>query len=147
MGWSFGNATILSLLSDPEVIPKSLYETIEPYVLTLVLYGRQCISRYEVLNWLYSVDPPYTALGYPQPVDDKLYDPWSDPDYPTPAELYDNFQHWVSSYYQHPDIDSGKPSGLDFRKRTERTTISGWSDAQKAQYIDNVAGVRSEFPM
>jgi pimeloyl-ACP methyl ester carboxylesterase len=39
VGWSFGAATALTVLSDPEVIPKSVYETIEPYFLNLVLYG------------------------------------------------------------------------------------------------------------
>jgi hypothetical protein len=39
MGWSFGNATMLSLFSDPDVIPRTLYETVEPYMMSLILYG------------------------------------------------------------------------------------------------------------
>lgn len=59
LGWSFGNATSLmsipcrsrslnpapygylyTLLSDPDAIPRSVYETIEPYLLSVVLYGQ-----------------------------------------------------------------------------------------------------------
>lgn len=39
MGWSFGNATNLSLLADPTTIPRSVYEIIEPHLRSLVLYG------------------------------------------------------------------------------------------------------------
>jgi pimeloyl-ACP methyl ester carboxylesterase len=39
MGWSFGNATTLSLLSNPSAVPKPLYEFIEPYVMSIVIYG------------------------------------------------------------------------------------------------------------
>jgi len=129
MGWSFGNATTLSLFSNPDAIPKPLYQTIKPYLMSLVLY-----------------DPPYTALGYVLPGQDSVYDPWVDPDYPTPEALYDNFQHWVSSYYNHPDIASGKPSGMSFEKRTERRTYATWNDEQKARYFDTTAAVRSELP-
>ncbi|KAJ6611318.1 Alpha/Beta hydrolase protein [Mycena sp. CBHHK59/15] len=129
MGWSFGNATTLALFSDPAVIPKALYDTIEPYIMSLVIY-----------------DPPYTALGYPLPGQENFYDPWTDPDYPTPEQLYDNFQHWVSSYYTHPDIASGKPSGMSFEKRTEKRTVSSWTEEQKERYFDKVAAVRTELP-
>lgn len=40
MGWSFGNATTLSLLADPAVLPTELYERIEPYLRSLILYGQ-----------------------------------------------------------------------------------------------------------
>ncbi|KAJ7237967.1 Alpha/Beta hydrolase protein [Mycena rebaudengoi] len=129
MGWSFGNATTLSLFSDPAVIPKPLYETVEPYLASVVLY-----------------DPPYTALGYALPGQQNFYDPWADPNYPTPEQMYDNFQHWVSSYYKHPDIASGKPSGMSFEKRTEKRTVSSWTEEQKEKYFDKLAAVRTELP-
>ncbi|KXN86988.1 hypothetical protein AN958_09331 [Leucoagaricus sp. SymC.cos] len=128
MGWSFGVATELALLSDPTTIPKPLYNFIEPYVMSVVIY-----------------DPPYSALGYPMPVADNIYDPWTDPDYPTPAQLYDNFQHWVSSYYNH-DIKSGSANGLDYSKRTGERTVSSWTPEQKDKYFDGVAAVRVELP-
>jgi hypothetical protein len=40
MGWSFGNATMLSLFSDPDAISQTLYETVEPYMMSLILYGQ-----------------------------------------------------------------------------------------------------------
>ncbi|KAJ6522715.1 Alpha/Beta hydrolase protein [Mycena capillaripes] len=129
MGWSFGNATLLSLFSDPAIIPKALYETVEPYLMSIVLY-----------------DPPHIALGYTLPCQESFYSPFSDPDYPTPELIYDNFQHWVSSYYKHPDIASGKPSGMCFAKRTEKRTVSSWTEEQKEKYFDTLAAVRSELP-
>ncbi|KAJ6579492.1 hypothetical protein DFH09DRAFT_1445551 [Mycena vulgaris] len=129
MGWSFGNATTLALLSDPAVIPDALYKTVEPYLMSFVLY-----------------DPPYTALGYVLPGQENFYNPWADPDYPTPEQMYDNFQHWVSSYYKHPDIASGEPSGISFEKRTEQRTVSQWTAEEKEKYFDKLAAVRTELP-
>ncbi|KAJ6472856.1 hypothetical protein C8R47DRAFT_1053923 [Mycena vitilis] len=129
MGWSFGNATLLSLFSDPTVIPKALYATIEPYLLSIVLY-----------------DPPYSALGYPEPPDEDFYNPFTDPDYRTGEEIYENFEHWVSSYFTHPDIACGKASGISYAKRTEKRTISNWTEEEKERYVDKLAAVRSEFP-
>ncbi|KAJ6530686.1 Alpha/Beta hydrolase protein [Mycena capillaripes] len=129
MGWSFGNATTLSLLADPAVLPTALYETIEPYLRSLVLY-----------------DPPHLALGYEVPGQESVYNPFADPDCPTPVATYDNFKHWVSSYYTHPDIASGKPSGMSFAKRTEKRTYMAWSEEQRERYVDNEAAVRSELP-
>ncbi|KAF7351525.1 Aminodeoxychorismate synthase [Mycena sanguinolenta] len=126
---NFGNATALSLFSNPDAIPKPLYQTIEPYLMSLVLY-----------------DPPHIALGYVLPGQDSVYDPWTDPDYPTPEAVYDNFKHWVSSYYKHPDIASGKPSGMSFEKRTERRTYTTWNDEQRAKYFNTTAAVRTELP-
>jgi hypothetical protein len=60
--------------------------------------------------------------------------------------MYDNFQHWVSSYYKHPDIASGKPSGMSFEKRTEKRTVSSWTEEQKEKYFDKLAAVRTELP-
>ncbi|KAJ6562616.1 hypothetical protein B0H19DRAFT_943874 [Mycena capillaripes] len=128
-GWSFGNATALSLLSDPDAIPKALYEIVEPYLMSVVLY-----------------DPPFTALGYTPPDHETFYQPMADPDYHTLEQKYDNFQHWVSSYYKHPDIASGKPSGLSFAKRTDKQTVSSWTEEQKEKYFDKVAAIRTELP-
>ncbi|KAF8166313.1 Alpha/Beta hydrolase protein [Mycena galopus ATCC 62051] len=129
VGWSYGVATTLSLLSDPSVLPKSLYETIVPYLMSLVLY-----------------DPPYLGLGYSPPEDQNVYHPFADPDYPTPEEIYANFQHWVSSYYNHPDITSGNASGISYVKRTTKRTYETWTDAQKKGYFDTEAAVRTELP-
>jgi hypothetical protein len=39
MGWSFGNATTLSILGHPEAMPKDLYQRLEPYFRQLIMYG------------------------------------------------------------------------------------------------------------
>ncbi|KAF9461914.1 Alpha/Beta hydrolase protein [Collybia nuda] len=129
VGWSFGNATTLSLFASPGAIPKPLYELIEPYIMSFVLY-----------------DPPFAALGYPSPDYENLYDPWTDPTCLSPEQRFNNFQHWVSSYYKHPDISSGSCSGLDFRKRTKMCTSNRWSEVQKAFHFDKMALVRTEAP-
>ncbi|KAJ7605118.1 hypothetical protein DFH06DRAFT_1385377 [Mycena polygramma] len=129
MGWSMGNATLLSLFSDPTVIPKALYDTIEPYLRSIVMY-----------------EPAYLALGYPRPADERWYNPFADPDYTTGDEIYENFHHWVSSYYTHPDIASGKASGISYAKRTDKRTVNAWTEEEKEKYFDKVAAVRSELP-
>ncbi|KAJ7135835.1 Alpha/Beta hydrolase protein [Mycena epipterygia] len=129
MGWSFGTATTLALFSDRKVIPEELYNKVEPYIMSLALY-----------------DPPHIALGYVLPGQEKFYNPFADSDYPTPEETYDNFQHWVSSYYKHPNIESGNPSGLSFDKRTEKRTILDWTQEQKERYFDREAAVQTELP-
>ncbi|KAJ6472851.1 hypothetical protein C8R47DRAFT_720816 [Mycena vitilis] len=129
VAWSFGNATMLSLFADPTTIPKALYETIEPHLLSVVLY-----------------EPAYPALGYPEPPDERFYKPFADPDYAAGDAFYSNIQHWSSSYYAHPDIASGKASGISYAKRTEKCTVSSWTDEERERYFDSVAAVRSEFP-
>ncbi|KAJ7087027.1 Alpha/Beta hydrolase protein [Mycena crocata] len=129
MGWSFGNATLLALFGDPEVVPNSLYEMLEPHVRSLVLY-----------------DPPFVALGYPAPVLEGIYDPCNDPECTTVDQVYDNFQQWVSSYFQHSNITTGCPSGMSFEKLTERRTIAQWTEVQKARYCDKSEALRSELP-
>jgi hypothetical protein len=86
------------------------------------------------------------ALGYTFPGQEAFYYPFTDPDCQTPEQIYDNFKHWVSSYYDHPDIASGEPSGLSFEKRTEKRTYATWTDEQKVKYFDTAAAVRSELP-
>ncbi|KAJ7191869.1 hypothetical protein GGX14DRAFT_380691, partial [Mycena pura] len=130
VGWSFGNATGLSILADPSVLPQSLYDTVRPYLKTYVLH-----------------DPPYTALGYVLPGEEHFYDPWGDLEYATPDEKHENFNSWVTSYFTHPDIESGRPSGMSCAKRTERQTYATWTDEQKATYFDKEAAGRSELPM
>jgi pimeloyl-ACP methyl ester carboxylesterase len=55
MGWSFGNATALSLLSNPNAIPGPLYELIVPYVMGLVLYGLFSFIRFQPARLNYHV--------------------------------------------------------------------------------------------
>ncbi|EPQ56059.1 hypothetical protein GLOTRDRAFT_14287, partial [Gloeophyllum trabeum ATCC 11539] len=86
-GWSIGSATPLSLFGHPEAVPKELYAKLEPYFRLLIFY-----------------DPPHLTFGYEQPPEG--YNPWTDPDFPTPLELFDNFRYWVSGYYEHAGLPS-----------------------------------------
>ncbi|KAJ7884414.1 hypothetical protein B0H13DRAFT_1628696 [Mycena leptocephala] len=143
MGWSFGNATVLSLFSDPDAIPRPLYETVEPYMMNLILYGQPTSP----LTCIYLTSfCDRSTVGYTLPGQESFYNPFADPDCSTPEQTYDNFQHWVSSYYDHPDITSGETSGLSFEKRTEKRTCATWTDEQKAKYFDTSAAVRIELP-
>ncbi|EGN94678.1 hypothetical protein SERLA73DRAFT_96023, partial [Serpula lacrymans var. lacrymans S7.3] len=105
--WSIGNATPLALLGHPDFIPKERYIQLEPYLKDFVMY-----------------DPPHFSFGYPIPSDVEIYEPWTDPDCATPEELVQNFHYWVSSYFDHPGLASGSFSGLDFRKRGERSSVT-----------------------
>ncbi|TFK48128.1 hypothetical protein OE88DRAFT_545399 [Heliocybe sulcata] len=83
MGWSIGSATPPALLGHPDAVPKDLYAKLEPYYRLLISY-----------------DHPHLTFGYDQPLEG--YDPWTDPDYPTPIELFDNSRYWCSGYDEHP---------------------------------------------
>ncbi|GLB39034.1 hypothetical protein LshimejAT787_0601960 [Lyophyllum shimeji] len=129
LGWSMGSATAMPLFSDPSLLSSELYALLEQYVKNLVLY-----------------DPPYLSFGYQLPADEKTYNPWTDPDCKTPEELYQNFGFWVSSYYDHPDV-SGTINGLDYRKRTDKATITSWTPEEFQRNYCESAAVRSELRM
>ncbi|KDQ53365.1 hypothetical protein JAAARDRAFT_183320 [Jaapia argillacea MUCL 33604] len=126
MGWSLGNATPLAILGHPEVIPKETLAKLEPYFRQLVLY-----------------DPPHLTFGYDQPPEG--YNPFIDPDYPTPEAIFNNFRYWVSTYYDHSDPYS--VSGLDFSKRGVRPSVDNMTEDETAVNFDPAAAARTEFPM
>ncbi|KAJ7806830.1 hypothetical protein B0H13DRAFT_1669614 [Mycena leptocephala] len=128
VGWSFGNATTLALLAEADMIPRQLYKILEPHLRSLVLY-----------------DPPSLALGYRAPVHDGLPNPLNNPDCTTPDETYEHFEKWVSSYYTHPDIAAGCPSGLSLENCTEKRTINQWTEEEKARYSDKAAAIRVDW--
>ncbi|KAJ6509122.1 Alpha/Beta hydrolase protein [Mycena vulgaris] len=126
-GWSSGVPVVLALFADPDVIPKPLYEVVEPRLRSLVLY-----------------DPPFTALAYPTPPVEGVYSPFRDPECTTPAQVYEKFKQWASSYYNHPDLASGSPSGLSFANCSEKRTISGWTEEEKETYCDGLAAFTAD---
>jgi len=128
MGWSMGNATAMAPLAYPDVIGKETYAKLDPYFRQLVLY-----------------DPPFLAFGYDQPPEG--YDPFTDPDYPTPQAMFDNFSIWVSSYFDHPDLPSRTIHGLNFDKRGARPSIDNMTPAEMTVNFDATAAARTEFPM
>ncbi|KAJ7238346.1 Alpha/Beta hydrolase protein [Mycena haematopus] len=132
MGWSFGGASALALLSDPAAIPGQLYETIEPYLRSLVLY-----------------DPPFEALGHSPPPLPELYNAFADPAYTTFDAKFINFQYWISSYSKHPNIASGDAAGMFVAKPpadTANSTFGRWTDEEKARYTDKAAAIRVDLP-
>ncbi|KAJ7139235.1 Alpha/Beta hydrolase protein [Mycena epipterygia] len=131
VGWSSGNAATLALFADSAVIPKPLYETLEPHLRSLVLY-----------------DPPFQVMGYLPREIEGLYDPFNDPDATTLDQMMENFQHLVGSYYKHPDITTGDPSGLWLGSFTDcKQTINQWTAEEKAKYYDQPAAIRSLAPL
>ncbi|PBK85367.1 hypothetical protein ARMGADRAFT_1018040 [Armillaria gallica] len=128
IGWSFGTATPLAILSHPEVIPTETYDALGPYFRQMIFY-----------------DPPHLAFGYDQPLD--RYNPFADPDLKTTEAMFANFGYWVSTYYDHPDLASRSPDGLDFSKRGTRPSIENMTpDDMKVGFDGETAG-RMEFPM
>jgi len=128
MGWSMGNATTMASITYSEVIGKETYSKLEPYFRRLILY-----------------DPPFLVFGYDRPPEG--YNPFTDPDLPTPQAVFENFSFWVSGYYKHPDFASRSIHGLGFSKRGERPTIETMTPAEIAISIDGPAAARSELPM
>ncbi|KAJ7090984.1 hypothetical protein C8R44DRAFT_990589 [Mycena epipterygia] len=77
VGWSSGNSATLALLADPAVLPKPLYETLEPHLRSLVLY-----------------DPASVSLGYSGPEIEGTYAPFTDPDATTLEQVLQKFPAW-----------------------------------------------------
>ncbi|KIK69419.1 hypothetical protein GYMLUDRAFT_153315 [Collybiopsis luxurians FD-317 M1] len=132
MGWSFGCATVLSLLGSARNprIPRELYKLLEKYIGDFVLY-----------------DPPAVAFGYPLPADCKNYNPWLDSSL-SPAEVPMAFARWVSSYYDHPCYDSATRSlpasatihDLDgarrYANKEEEVSIASWTETELTKGIE-----------
>ncbi|KAJ7612567.1 hypothetical protein FB45DRAFT_993145 [Roridomyces roridus] len=117
-GWSLGNVTTMSLLADPTVVKGELYDAIEPYLRTLVMY-----------------DPPSVALGYPAPLpDDQMYSPSSDP-HIAPEDVYKELLVWLSAFYDHPGVASGKGSGVNCGKpgRTSIPTVECYTEEERSK--------------
>ncbi|KAJ7129097.1 hypothetical protein C8R46DRAFT_925683 [Mycena filopes] len=129
VGWSFGNAATLALLADPSVIPPPVYQIVEPYLRSLVLY-----------------DPPSLALGYPSSGIQEKYDVLADPDCTTPDQFFKTFQNWVTSYYEHPDIAGGLASGVSFEKCSEKKTIDRWTPEEILTLCEKDAAIRTDIP-
>ncbi|KAJ7333437.1 hypothetical protein DFH08DRAFT_1021130, partial [Mycena albidolilacea] len=132
LGWSFGGASALVLLADPGIVPPQLYQTIEPYLHSLVLY-----------------DPPFEALGHIPPQLPEFYNAFSDPEYTTFDAKFANFQHWISSYFPHPDIASANAAGMFFAKaptESANSTFGRWTNEEKMEYSDAAAALRADLP-
>ncbi|KAL0572817.1 hypothetical protein V5O48_009145 [Marasmius crinis-equi] len=136
MGWSMGNATALSLLSDPALLKDELYALLKRYLKGLVLY-----------------DPPFVAFGYALPPDvdrSKLYSPFADPDAKSAQENAILFLSWVSSSYDHGSGVLASKNLHDLNahaKRTDNCLADTWSKSELDKSLHLEAGPRSEFPM
>ncbi|KAJ7474285.1 hypothetical protein FB451DRAFT_1035468 [Mycena latifolia] len=128
LGWSSGCPVVLTLFVDPSVFSLGLYDIVEPYLRSRVLY-----------------DPPFTGLGYPPPEVDVIYDPFNDPECTSPDQLFDKFQQWAASYLKHSDIAAGSPSEMSFEKFTPKRTISRWPEEEKAKYCQKFGAIRAIF--
>ncbi|KAG6828866.1 hypothetical protein H0H87_000563 [Tephrocybe sp. NHM501043] len=133
MGWSMGTPTAMALFAEPSLFSEKRYNFLEAYVKDLVFDGG---------------DPPHLCFGIEIPADARVYDPWTDPEFKTPEELYQNFMIWVSSYYDHPGFTVATTlSNLDHRKRTNRTTIDSFTPEQHNRLDGHVAAARCELQM
>jgi pimeloyl-ACP methyl ester carboxylesterase len=50
MGWSIGTATALTLLGQPDSLPKEAAIKIEPYLRTVIIYGSQPLLGYLLIS-------------------------------------------------------------------------------------------------
>ncbi|KZT19099.1 hypothetical protein NEOLEDRAFT_1033002, partial [Neolentinus lepideus HHB14362 ss-1] len=128
MGWSMGNATPCALFAYPKAVTKERYAKLELYVRQLILY-----------------DPPHLTFGYPQPPEG--YNSLTDPAFASPAEVFDNFQYWVSGYYNHVGLPTRKVLELDFTERGARPSVDNMTPTEYEKNFDGAAAARTEFPM
>ncbi|KAJ4469879.1 hypothetical protein J3R30DRAFT_3673774 [Lentinula aciculospora] len=121
MGWSAGCQIIFSIFGAAHnpMISSELYLLLQEYIGKFLLY-----------------DPPHVAFGYPVPPDNKNYVPWEDSSL-KPEDIPVAFSEWVSSYYNHPLPSSATVHDLDgISKKTSKTSISAWSEEEKAKGIE-----------
>ncbi|KAF9255036.1 hypothetical protein L218DRAFT_884934 [Marasmius fiardii PR-910] len=131
MGWSLGCSSAMALFSDPRLVPPETYLKLDPYVKHLVLY-----------------EPAPYCFGYPLPSGPEFYLPFTDPDLKTPDAIYEAFSHWVSSFFDHPDVKSANYSGTDTRtKRSDDATVTKWSLKELQRCTSRDSFQRTELPM
>ncbi|KAG6885274.1 hypothetical protein C0993_003861, partial [Termitomyces sp. T159_Od127] len=131
MGWSFGNATAMTLFSHRDLLPSQTYDLLKDYVKNLIIY-----------------DATLFAFGWKLPPNEKplsTYDPLSTFATDPPEVALRNFDAWVSSYYDHPK-DPESVSDLHFAQRTESATSDAWSAEDLKAFHDYDAFMRSDMP-
>jgi len=90
-------------------------------------------------------DPPFLVFGDDQPP--VGYSPFADPNFPTPQAAFENFQYWVSEYYEHPDLTSRSINDLNFDKHGIHPSLDNMTEEELAVNFDPVAAARTELPM
>ncbi|KAJ7671849.1 Alpha/Beta hydrolase protein [Mycena rosella] len=125
MGWSFGNATTLALFADPAVIPKPLYETVEPHLRSLVLY-----------------DPPFLVMDCASlMLADGVQDPFNNHAVTT-DEAHDIFRKFISSYFK-SNILAGR---LSYETLADKQpTIHRWTKEEIDKYCDSASAINLDF--
>ncbi|KAF5337615.1 hypothetical protein D9758_014920 [Tetrapyrgos nigripes] len=114
LGWSMGTPTATSFFAHHDLLSSDDYEFLSKYVKNLIVY-----------------DSPAHYLGYQHvPPVKGAYNPFNHPDNKDKSveEVYDEFALWASSYFDH-DLEAGV-QGWDFRKYTDRRTISTWTEEE-----------------
>ncbi|KAG7090233.1 hypothetical protein E1B28_011833 [Marasmius oreades] len=131
MGCSMGNSSAMALFSDPKLSPPETYLKLKPYIKDLVLY-----------------EPPHLCFAYPLPPGVDVYNPLNNSDQTIPGSKAPNFKFWVSSFYNHRDINSADLRDMDTpTKGSSDATITKWSQEEFQRYVNETATVRSELPM
>ncbi|KAL0563146.1 hypothetical protein V5O48_018930 [Marasmius crinis-equi] len=139
MGWSLGALTAML----PFAVPKS--------VLGEATYG--LLERY--VRGLIILDPPYSALGYPDPSYikvEKMYNAFTDPTANGLEGVWDKFVHLASSRYQYDTVRDGVPITESIEKtgllsRTDQCLADSWSREELERLSTAGAIVRGDFAM
>ncbi|KZV59929.1 hypothetical protein PENSPDRAFT_694721 [Peniophora sp. CONT] len=129
VAWSSSNTVVMSLMANLARVPDDLRDALEPYIRSYIHY-----------------DGPRWALGYPDSEHFVLAHPLMDASL-SEDEKFARFKHWVSAYYDHPDIASRELSCLtEDMTSTERTSTSdrltAEEDAATSSYYALVHGER-----
>ncbi|KAK0480028.1 hypothetical protein IW261DRAFT_1622499 [Armillaria novae-zelandiae] len=112
-------STMLTLLGQPQAIPKELYNKIEPYR-KFIIYGECTHSSFSVTLKRVRFPPHGLWLRLPS----RIVQPVHRPDIvQPPQEWLDHLNIWLSSYYSHPDTSSRALFGLDTTNKREKETF------------------------
>ncbi|KAF9030950.1 alpha/beta-hydrolase [Hymenopellis radicata] len=122
LSWSMGTSTTLSLLGQRDIVSPETYARIGRYLEKLVLH-----------------DSSLTAFGFDIPTFEGLYNPFLDRSFPTIQEYSDNINMYLSLYFDHPDLQSRQPSGVNFSRNGTRPTMARMTPEYIARVMESKA--------
>lgn len=129
MGWSAGNAYTLCLLSHASAVKDETREQLEPFLRSVIIF-----------------DTPGYVIGRPSVLGGKfiLLDTSL-----TLEERSKMFGHWVSSYFNHPNVASHKLEDLQFIPDTNEQTEATAARLSETEYrtlISPEAAMKVDVP-
>jgi len=128
LGWSSGCTDPLLLLEHAAEIPAPTKKKLDLYLRSIFL-----------------LDPPFVAFGLDMP--NGGYFPLFDPEIPASEKGW-RFMKWVSTYFEHGNLNAKDPSMLEYRPSANRpSTVARLTEEELASLVDRAPSQRSEMPI